>query len=362
MSWWRPAGSAHAAANHGLGDHVWAARARLGPVPPGWVGLLVSQSGLCEAWVEAGTALPTKGKLAGVAAQWWVRAAAWQFNFVPWPEQAPEAGLAVTLELDCAANVDNRTLLASALAAYSGDITAKEWAAEWRVLKQVQAIPTCVQPSGLLEITQALEQFVWPKWQVRLKNMRRVDLSVLEEAPGEWPQEAPPAPETSPASKEAEPAQATSPTSPAPASPQALPNEAEMLRQDAQLWSRIARGLPGLGLELERRWAGGGWSSEPSTASRQRGVAQRIGLMASKIGALPALRLNFASPSSPAGSEVTACWAHGIQAVEALVRVQSMVEGLARATTPTSQNLDELEQALGLLDDHIHFRLHPWWE
>lgn len=347
----------------GCPDDVWAARDRMGPVPVGWVGLRVAPNGQHQDWIHAGQSLRSPSRKSPAGTVWWVRAVPWTFRFAPWPGLAPEAGLEATVELDCL-NPDGRVLLALALCNAEEDVTGRRLAMEWSALEVVKALPTCVQPAELASCAEALEQRVWPVLQLRVLSLRRVDLSLplaispSQSAPTEGAEGQEVAGGAAPSSAESitgEGAQTTD--------TQTGPSLHQLREKDRQTWALVARELPRLGVCLERCWAGGGWSTEPAVANRQRAVAQRMGLMAGKLGSLPVLSLPKGSNALNFVARHRLAWAHSAEVLDALANTQVALAALPQGRVPPDEHLLQvLERAVEALDERVHERLHPWWE
>lgn len=346
-------------------NDVWAARDRQGAVPKGWVGLRVASDGHCLDWVQEGDVLKPTNKRRSPGAVWWVRALSWTFCFAPCPVQAPEAGLKVTLKLDCS-NPHGRTLLASALSLMDDDVTDLSFATEWSSLNVIiTALQPCIQQLELEHCAQKLEALVWPVWCARVQCLERVDLSLLPEQ--NRGQEMPEAPsdQTKRRNDGALKQGATSGVrNKAPLTEEQIhPSLHQLQCKDRQTWTLVARELPRLGVTLERCWAGGGWSTESAVIHRQRAVAQRLGLMAGKLGALPALNIPRDSSALSLVAQYRLAWAHSADVLEALTSTQFALAALPQDRVPPDEyRLKALEQAVLALDERVHERLHPWWE
>ena len=357
---------------------TWAARSQAGPVPAGWLGLRVSADGQCTATAEPGQAVPTPRFKADGGTAWWVRSQPWPLCFAPWPSLAPEAGLGLTLSLDCPPGPERFTLLALQLADATADVTDQLWAQRLRQREAIKTLPPCATPALLANAADALSQVEWPDWQVRVSDLHRLDLALPHapaapaaaaqpEARPDGPTGATPA-ATSPGPLPGATTTATAQVGPmdaatAPEHTSPAPTLATMLAQDKAACRQLARELPRLGLDVQQRWAGGGWSSDADVAQRQRHLSQAIGLMASSLGALPSL-----APRPGARRQVSAVarsmvWLHALQAAEALGRAHTAVQALPPPRTPpTAAQLLALEEAVSALQAHLQVRQLPWWE
>lgn len=339
------------------GANTWAACGRAGPVPAGWLGLRVSADGLCTATVEPGHAVPAPRLKADGGTAWWVRSEPWPLCFAPWPSLAPEAGLALHLSLDGAPGPERFTLLALQLAETTADVTDLLWAHRLRQREAIKTLPPCATPAMLAVAADALSLLEWPDWQVRVSHLHRLDLA-LPHAPAA--QTAPVQPAAQPSAGAAAVAAAAA-VVPDPASP--APTLATMLAQDKAAGRQLARELPRLGLDVQRRWAGGGWSTDANVAQRQSHLSQAIGLMASSLGTLPALAPRPGARRQASAVERSMLWLHALQAAEALGRAHAAVQALPPPSTPpTAAQLLALEAAVSALQAHLQVRQLPWWE
>lgn len=337
-------------------DDVWAAWQRQGPVPAGWVGLRIGTADaynpVCLAWVEAGAEVPPPSNKSLATALWWVRSDPWRFSFAPQPALVPEAGLEVCFtlrRLEGLRGVDVGTTLARHLADRTADLTTGHWAQAWVGLRSLRNLPPCAQSAdgALTEAARALTETLGPTLiEVSLK---RVDLCAESETDSE-PVDA--SAHVQPA--ESGPAQTTR-------SPAMLATK-DVLLLDRLRWWQLRNGLSALALDLERCWTGGGWSSNRDVARRQRGIAQNLGLLLAKLGALPSLEPNQNSRRPQTSAKLAMVQVHGAQAIEALMQARLVLGTLTAKRPPLMNQLAALEDAMALLEEHIQGRLLPWWE